>query len=283
MPAQEDAASQPHRLRQGFVGLVESLLRSVAEVFPECAATEEAVHLFGALVKGDEAREDAFIRQCGAALREHGDALQRRDDAGLFAVADSMSILKPLDLRKKWADPDFTQESKAHLWQYLASLKTYADLYCALPTSVMGKIERVADSIGERLRSGSLDLASMDIAGLGNELLGQLSPEELRNFEGSLPQIYDSVSQVAASVASQAGLAQLDVGALMKGLVEAQKPGEAPDVAAVMRAVGGILAPGGAAPPDLAQLLAAQAPPARQARQALKDGPPQGRRQRRRD
>ncbi|NCX06391.1 MAG: hypothetical protein EBW68_11535, partial [Actinobacteria bacterium] len=196
---------QPNRLRQGFIALAEALLQSIAEVFPECDSTATAHRLFCALVKGDAAQEDEFIRCCAQQLKQHAAELKERREEALFAVADAMTMLRDLDLRTKWADPGFTAESKEHLWQYLSALKTYAELYCAVPTGIMGKIEHVAGDIGERLRSGNLNLASMDIASIGTDLLGQLSPEELQKFESNLPSIYDCISDVASSVAAQAG------------------------------------------------------------------------------
>jgi len=239
------------------VALAEALLKSVAEVFPECDATDAAVRLFGVMIKGNAVREDQFVRQCADLFAVNSEALQARHEEGLFCVADSLTLLRDLDLRSKWEDPGFTQESKDHLWQYLLSLKTYAELYCALPSAVMGKIERIAGDIGERLRSGSLDLGSLNVSSIGNELLGQLSPDEIKAFEGNLPKIYSSVSQVASAVAAQAGCANLDIEGLMATLVESQKSGGEQNAASVLQAVGGLLAPGGPAGSgqDLGQLM----------------------------
>lgn len=252
--------SQPNRLRQGFIALAEALLQSVAEVFPECDSTETASRLFAALVKGDAEREDEFIRQCATQLRKHATDLKERREGALFAVADALAVLRDLDLRGKWSDPGFTPESKEHLWQYLAALKTYAELYCAVPTGIMGKIEHVAGDIGDRLRSGDLNLAQMDIAGIGNELLGQLSQDELQNFESNLPSIYGCISEVANSVAAQAGRPDIDIAELMKTVVGSQGGGEGLDVAAVLQRVGSVLAPGGTgrrAQPGADQMLQA--------------------------
>ena len=239
------------------MALAEALLKSVAEVFPECDATEAAVRLFGVMIKGNSVREDQFVRQCADLFAVNAEALQARREEGLFCVADSLTLLRDLDLRSKWEDPGFTQESKEHLWQYLLSLKTYAELYCALPSAVMGKIERIAGDIGERLRTGSLDLGSLNVSSIGNELLGQLSPDELKAFEGNLPKIYSSVSQVASAVAAQAGCANLDVEGLMATLVESQRSGGGEqNAASVLQAVGGLLAPGGGGcGQDLGQLM----------------------------
>ena len=236
--------SQPNRLRQGFISLAEALLQSVAEVFPECDSTDTAVRLFATLVKGDAEREDEFIRQCAKQLKKNAADLKDRKEEALFAVAAALPVLREVDLRSKWTDPGFTPESKEHLWQYLAALKTYAELYCAVPTGIMGKIEHVAGDIGDRLRSGQLDLSKMDIGGIGNELLGQLSQDEIQNFESNLPAIYNCISEVANSVAAQAGRPDIDVAELMKTVVESQGGGEGLDVSAVLQRVGSILAPG---------------------------------------
>lgn len=255
---------EPCRLREGFIVLTETLLKSVSEVFPECFMTESALKLFETMVKGNAEREDRFIRCCAQLFNEHSAALQNRDVEALFAVADGMTLLKDLDLRGKWSDPDFSEASKDHLWQYILSLKTYAELYCALPAAVMGKIERLAGDIGEKLRAGTLDLSSINVSEVGGELLGQLSADELKTFEGNLPRIFESISQVASTVASQAGGggAGLDVEGLMRTLVQTQQGGAASqgDASALLQAMGGLLAPskglcgGTAAEPSLEAL-----------------------------
>jgi hypothetical protein len=247
-PVPSDGAPppQPTKLRQGFVALAEALLKSLAEVFPECDAVDRGVQLFASLVKGDAQSEDEFIRKCHAVFQRHGAAFKAREPESLFQAADALPILRDVDFRSKWADPGFDEQSKENLWQYLQSLKLYAELFCAVPASVMGKIECVATELGERLKSGDLDLSRMDIADLGQRLLGQLGAEELANFEGSLPSIYASIAEMASSLASQAGHPDLDVEALMKSVVAGQQPGGAVDLSAVMQRLGGLVDPGSA-------------------------------------
>jgi hypothetical protein len=247
LPVPSDGAPsppQPTKLRQGFVALAEALLKSLAEVFPECDAVDRGVQLFANLVKGDAQREDEFIRKCHAVFQRHGAAFKAREPESLFQAADALPILRDVGFRSKWVDPGFDEQSKENLWQYLQSLKLYAELFCAVPASVMGKIECVATELGERLKSGDLDLSKMDIADLGQRLLGQLGAEELANFEGSLPSIYASIAEMASSLASQAGHPDLDVEALMKSVVAGQQPGGPVDFSAVMQRIGGLVDPG---------------------------------------
>lgn len=238
-------ATKPTKLRQGFVTLTESLLTSLAEVFPECDAVDRGLHLFKSIVKGDAAREEKFIAQCNTAFQKHAVALKERDVEALFACADELPVMKEVDVRAKWQDPGFDDASKENLWQYLASLKLYAELFCAVPAGIMGKIETLATDLGSQLQSGELNLAQMDIAGIGNQLLGQFTPEEMANFESNLPNIYASISEMATAVAGQAGQAGIDVEGLMKNMVNSQHSGGTVDLSEVMQRIGSLADPGG--------------------------------------
>jgi hypothetical protein len=237
-------ATKPTKLRQGFITLAESLLTSLAEVFPECDAVDRGLHLFKSLVKGDAAREEKFISQCNAVFQRHAAALKERDTEALFACADELPVMKEVDVRTKWQDHGFDDASKENFWQYLSSLKLYAELFCAVPSGIMGKIESLATDLGSQLQSGELNLAQMDIAGIGNQLLGQFTPEEMANFESNLPNIYASISEMATAVAGQAGQAGIDVEGLMKTMVDSQHGGGAVDLTQVMQRIGSLADPG---------------------------------------
>ena len=210
-----------NKIRQGFIALAETLLESIAEVFPECEDTERVLRIYRAVVKGQAALEDQFIRKCHELFAEQADGLRDHDDLALFAVIESIEHVRELNLREKFEDPDFTQESKDHLWQYIQSLKTYAELYTAVPQAVLGKIESVALGLGEKFTKGDLDLKDMDLNAIGQDLLADLSPEELAGFESQLPDIYASLSDVATSM----GGSDLDIGALAAQLAQQQANG----------------------------------------------------------
>ena len=212
-------AAHTNKLRQGFVNLAESLLESIADVFPECDNTTAVLRIFRALIKDNAELEDKFIWRCHKLFKEYSDGIQRHDSETLFVILEQMDHLRDIDLREKWEDPDFTDDSKANLWQYVCALKTYADLYTAVPKNVMNKIETVAGDLGDQLVKGQLDLKNMDIGALGQSLLADMSPEELSHFEGKLPEIYNSLAQVAGSWSGGQG-ANLNLADLMKQIAE---------------------------------------------------------------
>lgn len=245
--ATNDSAGNPHRIRSGFISLTESLLNSICEVFPECEGTQLTLQLFQRLVKGKEDAEDKFIRKCHKTFQENGDDIKAKDPGALFAICGDISILKEVGIEEKWKDPDFSEDSKEHLWQYIFSLRTCSDLYCAVPTRVMGKIETIASGLGEQLRSGNLDLKSMDVSALGKDLVATLSADELAQFEGNLPSIYDSIGEVANAMSRQSGGGNIDMEALMKQVAELQKSSEkeggSVNLEQLVRQVGGSIAP----------------------------------------
>lgn len=282
LPASEELlasslASKPNKLRHGFVSLAETLLSSISDVFPECSSTQSVLMLFRTMVKGNETVEDRFIRRCHALFREHAAPLKERDPEALFNVVESLDYLRDIDLREKWEDPDFAQESRDHLWQYISALKTYSDLYSAVPANVMGKIENVAGSLGEQLTRGELDLTSMDLGSIGQGLLADLSPEELAGFEGSLPDIYQSLSEAAGSLGGGAGASGLDIQALIAQLATQSGEGGLPaaagqvDMARVLQQLQ-TQGPPGACAPDLSQMMQALGPMLQSAQSSQRPG-----------
>jgi hypothetical protein len=235
--------AQPNKIRSGFISLSESLLQSISDVFPECEDSSHALELFQTLVKGDSTTEDEFIHTCHKLFKENSEGITSRDPESIFNLMSSIDILKDIDLKTKWADPDFTEESKGHFWQYLVSLDTYANLYCALPAGVMGKIESLAGDIGQRVQSGQFDLSKMDINSLGKELLGSLSSDEMRSFEGGLVNVYESVGKIASLISKQSGGGELDIDGLMARLGQLQQtPGEI-DMGSLVQEIGSSIAP----------------------------------------
>jgi len=189
------------------------------------------------------------VRRCTGLFKQNSARLKERDSSALFAVVDGIPLLKDVDIRGKWSDPDFTEESKQNLWQYLSALETYGGLYCAVPAGVMGRIEQVATTLSAKLQAGTLDIASIDITAFGEDLMSGLSPEEMRDFEGSLPDVYSCVGNVASMLAKQAGNDSFNVEELMSKVVQMQAgaavSGKPPDLGNFIQEMGSSMCPGG--------------------------------------
>jgi hypothetical protein len=244
--AAEVVTAQPNKLRECFVGLCEGLLNGIVDVFPECDASAHAQHVFCALVKGDPDLEDKFIRKCQKLFKNNAAQMKSRDPEAVFSITESIEILKGVDMRSKWYDPDFTQESQDSFWQYLVSLNTYSDLYSSVPVNTMHKIERMAAEVGEKFQSGDMDLSKIDLNEFGQDLMKSMTPAEMEQFEANLPDIYNSVGNVAAMMGGPndpGGVPGLDVEGLMKKVAQMQSAGGNPEDAASQLLAG--LAAGG--------------------------------------
>ena len=221
----EQLTAKPNKLRQGFIGLAETLLSSISDVFPECSDTQNTLQIFRSVVKGNDEFEDVFIRRCQVLFQQHAEKLAVKDAEALFSIVEGLDFLRDINLRDKWEDPDFAAESRDHLWQYVSALKTYADLYSSVPKEVMGKIENFAGKISQQLTDGELDLRNLDIGNIGQELMKNLSPEELEGFQGNLPQIFESLSEVANSMVP--GSTGMDLTSLMQQIAQQTGEGDA--------------------------------------------------------
>jgi hypothetical protein len=251
VPAGTAASAKGNKLRDGFVSLAENLLSSIALVFPECDETLHALELFRVVIKGDPGHEDKFVRKCNELFKQNSTQLKEHNQEALFAVIDGIGLLKGIDIRCKWSDADFSAESKDNMWQYLSALETYGSLYCAVPAGVMDRIEQVATTMSESMKNGTLDLSTLDLSSFGEELVSGLSSEEVKDFEGSLPDVYSCVGNVAAMLAKQSGNDSFDSESLVKRVVEMQKKasegGPTPDLSGFIQELGGAVGGGDAA------------------------------------
>ena len=123
----------------------------------------------------------------------------------------------------------------------------------------MGKIENVAGNLGNQLARGQLDLSNMDIGAIGQGLLSDLSPEELSGFEGNLPEIYESLSQVASSLGAGQG-AGVDVGALMQQLSQQTGESSKVDMTKVLQQISSQMSPNTSGQVDVATMLQTMGP-----------------------
>jgi hypothetical protein len=248
MAAQAQGALKGNKLRDGFVSLSENLLSSIADVFPECDETRHALELYRVVVKGDPSHEDKFVRKCSELFKQNSIGLKEHDEEALFTVVGGINLLTGIDIRSKWGDPDFSAESKDNMWQYLSALETYGGLYCAVPPGVMERIEKVASTMGESMKAGTLDISTLDLSAFGEDLVAGLSSEEVKDFEGSLPDVYSCVGNVAAMLAKQSGNDSFDAEALVKRVVEMQNSateGAVPNLSGFIQEIGGAVCPGG--------------------------------------
>jgi hypothetical protein len=191
------------KLQQGFVTLLRTFLEELAAAFPECSAAGAAQ------VPETPEALDAVIRQLRQGSTARLAALQARDPEALRGFQAEVPLLAPLALDQKLQDPGLSAESRDQIWRYVAMLCTFAEFYTAVPSALLGKIEGAATTLvqqnGAMLTSLLSGLAgpgagasgATELTQLGQDLLAGFSPEDLRDFEKSLPQLYGAVGSLS--------------------------------------------------------------------------------------
>lgn len=224
------------RLNQGLLMLLDSMVTSLSEVFPEKR------ELGGALEKLKAADRQATLTELRAALAAQAAGLRGKDPQAIFAVFQGVQALQGVRMRELWADQGFAA-SRQSMWQYLSTMETYATLLERLPTSLLARVEKATEGMGS-------DLAGLDIGRLGAEILGPVTEEEREQMRGCSGELLQSLGGAVQALGGAGGLeamlgaggmqallgggleglmgGQGDLGALLCGLAGSGLAGKAP-------------------------------------------------------
>lgn len=181
--------SQPSHVVQEFVQTLHDMLSAINEVFPECPKVALYVATFrGAVLNLPPAQEQA-IQRWHKIMGPYYDAVERRD---IDTILNSgIEVLDQLGLAEKWYDPDFDEDSKDALWEYLDELNSYAKLYCQLPNGIMRKIEDIAMKIASQTPEGQQP--NVNVQQVAADVLMNLGENDLKDFTQSLPTLMSTM------------------------------------------------------------------------------------------
>lgn len=177
-----------------FISIVESLVEAVCEVFPECKASEETLSDFRLLVKPFPQMHQVMIAKWHETMSPYYDAVRRRDASALFTA--NISILQKMHFKDKWNDPDFDEQSRQYLYEYIDKLNSFAQVYMGVPSQMMGRIDQTAQALVQSLTDGSFNPATLDIQALSQSVLAGIPEEELAAFAANIPQLAAAVGSM---------------------------------------------------------------------------------------
>jgi hypothetical protein len=111
-----------------FFRLAKTLMIAVKNVFPECEKTQDALAQLEFIEASNmDHMKEVLIRSWYTTMKPYVQAcVQKNDNVILRADID---VLDKLDIKAKWSDPDFDQESKDTLWEYVNTLNYLSCLY----------------------------------------------------------------------------------------------------------------------------------------------------------
>jgi len=109
-------------------------------------------------------------------------------------IAAKCWVLEEIQFSHIWQDPRLNEASKDTLWSYVNGLNTYANMYCALPSSLQAKVE----SIAERCEAAGFDgdvskMGIKDVLQMSAQAWQGLDANDIKDFTSNLPQLFDAV------------------------------------------------------------------------------------------
>lgn len=170
-----------------FGSLLGQLIESLSVVFPECLDTKEVLIVYRNMVDEEtlERLMDMWYEQISGV---HERAIREREPEPLLRAMEEHEVLRKLGMRRKWSDPGFEREHQEVVWEYVDGLAGLANMRRQIPRGMLGHIESAANG----LASG--DLASLDLAQIGQQVLADANENEIEEFAGNIEGIFGALS-----------------------------------------------------------------------------------------
>jgi|LauGreDrversion4_2_1035121.scaffolds.fasta_scaffold01409_12 hypothetical protein len=123
---------------EDFFQLTKTLMTAVKNVFPECTKTQEALAQLEFIETSNvESLKTMLIETWYQTMKPYIQECVQKNDNVL--LRSNIKVLDQLDIKTKWADPEFDQESKQIMWEYINTLNYLACLYSeSSPEDVQG-------------------------------------------------------------------------------------------------------------------------------------------------
>lgn len=123
---------------EDFFQLTKTLMKAVNNVFPECTKTQEALTQLEFIEASNvESMKTMLIETWYQTMKPYIQECVQKNDNVL--LRSNIKVLDQLDIKLKWADPEFDQESKEIMWEYINTLNYLACLHNeSTPEEVQG-------------------------------------------------------------------------------------------------------------------------------------------------
>ena len=175
--------------RDAFVNYMDQFITALVEVFPECRGLKAMrlefdvgiTHAMSESLKVTAQKK--LITDYHEAMGPYYELCQKRDPR--VFLENNIETLRSIDMRAKWMDPTVDNDIKECVWDYVDNLNKYCQmyfLYQSVPSNMMNKIQSVAMGLAEKIEGGEMTMADLNIAQLGQSVVGDIDREELEKF-----------------------------------------------------------------------------------------------------
>ena len=191
---QQQGGSIADTVRIPFVSMCSQLLQGMRDVYPECTAVLNTCARW----------QQRTVQQEQAWMKRYFDEvspLYARCEARDVSVFDEdVSFFQDLALGDKFRD-GIDADTAATIWEYIKNMNQYVSVshVCdVLPHNVVETAQSIAAGIADRISTGQMSMADIDITSLMSEIRDKVNLEELTqsvdvNMLGNNPGMFTSM------------------------------------------------------------------------------------------
>ena len=194
------SAAQDANPIEDFFTLMKTLLSAIKNVFPECVKTEEALAQMEFIDASNMApMKETMIRKYYASIKDHiKDCVAKHDSVILTA---DIETLNSIDIRTKWADPEFDAESK----DVPVGLHQFAQLprVCLYVESTPEEVQGIAAAASRLAESAQFDISEDGNVSFNIKAFQSLLGSE--SAQGDLSQIMSGMGPLMGAMNGTSG------------------------------------------------------------------------------
>jgi hypothetical protein len=147
--------------------LMKSFLDELCDTLEDVPSVHAARAAFNVAVLGDK---EGIMKEYMRLVEPFAQRMHARDvtliDDG---VLGSLDVFKGCDFKKIWHE-ELDKDTQEAIWNYLTHLHGIGQTCTMLPKELMPGVENVARNLGELIKNGEFDPASLDVSSVGNML-----------------------------------------------------------------------------------------------------------------
>ena len=194
-----------------FHQYLQQFLTAVAEVWSDCSETAKLKleYEIACQQAPEVLRRKARIKvitQYHATMQAYYSRCAKRDDSLMVdrKLQEPIPFIGKIQFYAKWTD-DLHSDTKASVWEYLAFLNQYAnmyDIYTKVPPTMLSTIEGMATGIASKIESGEMSMADLNVQTLGKEVAENINMADLNTFASSMMANQDNMTQMYSMLGS---------------------------------------------------------------------------------
>jgi hypothetical protein len=179
---------------QKFCAIYEDGLSTLADSFPECNLTKNALQTYLTTIKISEKLQTDLIQHWHQEMLPLYAEADKHDNTNFWNV---VPLFRDINIASKVSDPEFGSESVNVLWEFIDLMNRQSRIYNAIPANVYSKIQTKSLEYKSKIESGELKL---DMNNINIPQLLQIGQDFLSSFDHrDMHEVTSNISGLAQS------------------------------------------------------------------------------------